>query len=115
MANKRIIDLTAAVGLAVTDVFEIDTGVASFRITAQQLYNLMIALLAVQNPLNLSNVNVNGVLSALGTSVFSAPMFANFDLEILNQNKGVILASRPSGIRYRLVFDDAGQIGTEPA
>ena len=40
MANKRIIDLVASGGLNLTDLFEIDTGVASLKVTAQQILNL---------------------------------------------------------------------------
>jgi hypothetical protein len=40
MANKRITDLVASVGLNLTDLFEIDTGGASLKLTAQQIIDL---------------------------------------------------------------------------
>lgn len=39
----------------------------------------------------------------------------NADLELFNPNQGVIQHSRPGNIRYRIVIDDAGNLGTEVA
>jgi hypothetical protein len=142
MANKRIIDLTAAGSFALTDLLEIDTGTLSLKITGQQVYNLIAATLNTTNPVQFSNsailvantginvgpaltfinndgsasfANGNFIINAVGNAQFSGQVGSGNDIEITNQNKGLILRSRPSAIRYRLIFDDAGQIGTEPA
>lgn len=75
MANKRIIDLTAAGSLALTDVLEIDTGTLSLKVTGQQVYNLIAAQLNAANPLVLGNGNLSinslGEISGPGYGLFS--------------------------------------------
>lgn len=195
MANKRIIDLTAAGSLALTDVLEIDTGTLSLKVTGQQIYNLIAAQLNLANPLVLGGGNIsianngtttwsgNGlaidntgkiydvpdgnlvvidvvnqqlldgaggvtiawesrlIFDTTGASLFDwdfvgqsafylntqfcasgsagtnagVMIFPNGDVEIFDQNRGVILHSRPSGNRRRLVVNDAGVLSTEAA
>lgn len=56
------------------------------------------------------------IISAAGSVQFlGAVIVNNADLEIANPNQGVIQHSRPGNIRYRIVIDDAGNLGTEAA
>lgn len=77
MANKRIIDLTAAASLALTDVFEIDTGALSLKLTGQQVYNLIVAQLNAVGVLNLGGNNI--AINADGSMAFGTAGSGNLN------------------------------------
>jgi hypothetical protein len=120
MANKRIIDLAAAGGLAVTDMLEIDTGAVSLRITGQQLYNLVLALLAVQAPLQLNSLRIGAAVIQLNNdgSVFLASnkiqFLTNGTIVTTQGGGGLVLTDSISGNQFRLLVDASGQVGTTP-
>jgi len=120
MANKRIIDLTAAGSLAATDLLEIDTGAVSLKITGQQIYNLVLSLLAVQAPLQLSSVRVGAGVTQLNTdgSAFLASnkiqFLTNGTIVATQGGGGLVITDSISGNQFRLLVDASGQLGTTP-
>ena len=110
MANKKIIDLTAAGAFGLTDVLEIDTGAASLKITGQQIYNLIAATLNTTNPVTLGN----GSALVTNTAVNLGPglAFLNYDgsasfsngIVVFNAVGTAIFANGASAI----TFDSAG-------
>jgi hypothetical protein len=138
MASKRIIDLTAAGALALTDVFEIDTGTLSLKVTGQQIYNLIAAQLNAAALLNLASGNIqisaNGTFQIFGGQIVLRPdgsadfnagsctfnadasLSLQSDLKFPASNLvGPVILSRPSDIAYRITVNDAGVLGTEAA
>jgi len=87
MANKRIIDLVASGGLNLTDLFEIDTGATSLKLTAQQIIDLVHAQLSgmIIPVLSIASANmVNSTTYYFGMDSISSlqTVYANASIRI---------------------------------
>lgn len=142
MADVPISGLPAAASANAADQHPVNQAGTTRRLTNQQIFNLSLTLLNGTNPLFLgsSNIQIDGLgnITTANTAVNSdgsasfaggdiqfasngvasfgdAVNIVNADLELFNPNQGVIQHSRPGNIRYRIVIDDAGNLGTEAA